>query len=103
MDELKKKINEALKKVMDPELDISIYDMGLLYEIKIDGKKAHLLMTLTTPACPLGNKIADDVKAAVESVEGIESAYVEYVFDPPWTPDRLSEEAKIKLGYDSES
>ena len=99
----KKDILDKLEKVMDPELGINIVDLGLVYEVDVQGKregepqKAFIKMTFTTPACPLFNVILEDVKARLDELEDMDIE-VKVVFDPPWTPDRLSDKAKIKLG-----
>ena len=92
------KILEKLEKVMDPELGINIVDLGLVYEIEVLGKdNAFVKMTFTTPACPLLNMILEDVKSKLDELKDVDIE-VKVVFDPPWTPDRMSEKAKIKLG-----
>lgn len=94
----KEEILEKLEKVMDPELGINIVELGLIYEIEIpEDKKAFVKMTFTTPACPLLNMILDDVKAKLDELKDVDIE-VKVVFDPPWTPDRMSDKAKIKLG-----
>ena len=94
----KKEILEKLEKVMDPELGINIVDLGLVYEIEVLGKdNAFVKMTFTTPACPLLNMILEDVKSKLDELKDVDIE-VKVVFDPPWTPDRMSEKAKIKLG-----
>lgn len=99
----KKDIMDKLSKVMDPELGISIVDLGLIYEVDVKEKKegepqkAYIRMTFTTPACPLLNFILEDVKKRLDELEGMDIE-VKVVFEPLWTPDRMSEKAKIKLG-----
>jgi len=88
-------VNEALKEVFDPELRMDIITLGLVYGIKIESGKAKIRMTFTTPMCPYGPALVDEVKSRVESVEGVREAEVEIVFDPPWQP---SEELKAALG-----
>jgi metal-sulfur cluster biosynthetic enzyme len=96
-------ILRKLGMVLDPELGMSVVDLGLIYSIDIKGKqkgepqKVFIRMTFTTPACPLMNEILNDVKARLDELEGLDIELT-VVFDPPWTPDRLSERAKIKLG-----
>ncbi|MEM3030123.1 MAG: metal-sulfur cluster assembly factor [Candidatus Micrarchaeia archaeon] len=90
----------ALKAVIDPEIGIDIVDLGLVYEIKIDAENSvHVKMTLTTPFCPLGPMILNNAERAVQGIKGVKSAKVELVFEPPWTPDRMSTEAKKSLGF----
>lgn len=99
----KKDIMEKLEKVMDPELGINIVDLGLIYEVDVKEKKAgepqkaYIRMTFTTPACPLLNFILEDVKKRLDELEDMDIE-VKVVFEPLWTPDRMSEKAKIKLG-----
>ena len=86
---------------MDPELNVDIVSLGLIYKIDIDlkNKKAIIEMTLTTPTCPLADLILDDVKFALSKIKSLESIDVNLTFDPPWTPERMSPEAKEKLGF----
>ncbi len=93
-------ILEALKKVIDPEVGVSIVDLGLIYDIAID-EKIHIKMTLTTPTCPLGPMIVSAVKFRIKEVFGKE-AEVKVVFDPLWSPKMMSEKAKEILGYEGE-
>ncbi|MEW6749244.1 MAG: metal-sulfur cluster assembly factor [Candidatus Micrarchaeota archaeon] len=99
----KTEILGKLEKVMDPELGINIVDLGLIYKVAVEKKeggrpqKAYVEMTFTTPACPLLNMILNDVKERLDELPGMDIE-VKVVFDPPWTPDRMSEKAKIKLG-----
>jgi FeS assembly SUF system protein len=92
-------ILQVLKTIYDPEIPVNIYDLGLIYEIKIDDNfNAHILMTLTAPNCPVAESLPAEVKERVKGVAGINDADVEITFDPPWTQDYLSEEAKLELG-----
>lgn len=88
-------IVEALKQVIDPELYIDVYTLGLIYNIDIDEPDAHIKMTFTSMACPAGPQLAEEVRSRAAEVEGIENVKVEIVFDPPWAP---SEELKAMLG-----
>ncbi|MCX8206150.1 MAG: metal-sulfur cluster assembly factor [Candidatus Micrarchaeota archaeon] len=88
----------ALRSVKDPELSISVVDLGLIYGVEVKGGKVEVVMTLTTPMCPLGPVIIDDVRKAVEGIPGVKAVDVKVVFDPPWTPDRMSPEYREKLG-----
>ncbi|MEM2095165.1 MAG: iron-sulfur cluster assembly protein [Candidatus Caldarchaeum sp.] len=94
-------VMEALKNCYDPEIPVNIVDLGLVYDVKIvDDKTVYVRMTLTAPGCPVGAFVAEQVKEAVTTlVEGVERVDVELVFDPPWTPDRMSEDAKAALGF----
>ncbi len=91
---------EALRSVIDPELGIDVVSLGLVYRAERVGDCAQGCLTMTSPTCPLGEVIVEDARAALESnVPGVTSAEVELTFEPPWSPDRLSEEAKLRLGY----
>ena len=85
---------EVLKKCYDPEIPINIVDLGLVYDVNVEGDRAHIKMTLTTPDCPMAAMILDNVKQKVESIDGIKKAEVELVWEPPWTPDRISKKLK---------
>ena len=95
---LKDKVLAVLKNVYDPEIPIDIVDLGLVYEIKVDDGNVYIKMTLTTPGCPLWKLIAQQVKDAVKSIEGVEDIKVDLVWDPPWSPDKMSPELKEELG-----
>ncbi|MCF8303376.1 MAG: SUF system Fe-S cluster assembly protein [Bacteroidales bacterium] len=91
---------EQLKQVYDPEIPVNIYDLGLVYEVNIDDdSNVHILMTLTAPNCPVAESLPQEVKEKAAEVEGVNSADVEITFDPPWTMDMMSEEAKMELGF----
>jgi FeS assembly SUF system protein len=94
-------VMEALKNCYDPEIPVNIVDLGLVYDVKIiDDKNVYVKITLTAPGCPVGPFVAEQVREAVMTlVEGVEKVDVEIVFDPPWTPDRMSDEAKALLGF----
>jgi FeS assembly SUF system protein len=97
---LEKTAIEVLKTIYDPEIPVDIYELGLIYEVKInDEGHAHILMTLTSPSCPVAESLPVEVEEKVVTVKGIETAKVEIVFDPPWTQDMMSEEAKLELGF----
>ena len=96
---LKNNIIDALKQVHDPELPVNIYDLGLIYSIELKpGKHVDITMTLTNMGCPVAGYLVQSVEAAAKSVDGIETAYVDLVFDPPWNQNMLSEAAKLELG-----
>lgn len=91
---------DQLKNVPDPELGISIVDLGLVYDIKSDNKgNIDVTMTLTTMGCPLFELIANPVKKELKKIKGVKDVFVDLTFDPPWGPEKMSEEAKIKLGF----
>ena len=94
----KDKVLAALRKVYDPEIPINIVDLGLIYEIKVNDGDIYIKMTLTAPGCPIWQLIVEQVKEAVRSVEGVRNVEVDLVWDPPWTPDRISPELKEQLG-----
>jgi FeS assembly SUF system protein len=90
----------ALKTVYDPEIPSDIYELGLIYKIDIeDNREVKIEMTLTAPGCPVAGEMPGWVQDAVSSVEGVSGVDVDMVFDPPWTPDRMSEEAKVAVGW----
>jgi FeS assembly SUF system protein len=92
------KLVKALKTVYDPEIPVDIYELGLIYKVDVaDNKDVAVEMTLTAPGCPVAGEMPEMVKTAVESVEGIGAVTVNMTFDPPWTPERMSEEAKLEL------
>jgi len=92
-------IVQQLKLIFDPEIPVDIYNLGLIYDIVIDDdNNAKVLMTLTAPNCPVADSLPEEVKTRVQATAGINNAEVELTFDPPWTKDFLSEEAKLMLG-----
>ena len=92
-------VMEVLRQVEDPELGMDIVDLGLVYEAEVEDSKAKVLYSLTSMGCPAGPLIAQDIDSAVRQVEGIEDVELELTFDPPWTPDRMSDDAKFILGF----
>ena len=98
--ELEEKIINALKTCYDPEIPVDIFELGLIYEIRIDeDTNATILMTLTSPACPVAGSLPGEVQSKVNEVDGIKSAKVELVWNPPWEKDMMSEVAKVELGF----
>jgi metal-sulfur cluster biosynthetic enzyme len=95
----REEVLEILRTVEDPELGMDIVDLGLVYEAEVEDSKAKVLYSLTSMGCPAGPLIAQDIDAAVRQVEGIEDVELELTFDPPWTPDRMSDDAKFILGF----
>ena len=96
---MEQKIINMLKTIFDPEIPVDIYELGLIYEIKIDGNShVDIEMTLTSPNCPVAESLPVDVENKVEEVHGVNSVKVNIVFDPPWDRDMMSEEAKLDLG-----
>jgi FeS assembly SUF system protein len=104
-EEIKKKIIEALRQVYDPEIPINVWDLGLIYELKVnDEGEVYVKMTLTTPGCPIAGIIENQVFDAISEVPGVKKVKVDLVFDPPWTPERITKEGreafKQVFGYD---
>ena len=98
LDEFTSKLVTALKTVYDPEIPVDIYELGLIYKVDVaDNKDVAVDMTLTAPNCPVAGEMPENVKAALQLVDGIGEVTVNMTFDPPWTPDRMSEEAKLEL------
>ena len=90
---------DALKQVFDPEIPVNIYDLGLIYDVKIDDNCfVHIQMTLTSPGCPVAQTFPGTVETAVNHVEGVSDCAVELVWEPPWSSDRMSEVARLELG-----
>jgi FeS assembly SUF system protein len=92
-------IIEQIKTVYDPEIPVNIYDLGLIYEVTVEDAKAHILMTLTAPACPAAEILPEEVSQKAGEVNGIEDVEVELTFDPPWDKEMMSEEAQLELGF----
>lgn len=98
--ELQPKIVEALKTVYDPEIPVDIYELGLIYEIIVDAERRVLVnMTLTSPACPSAQQIPSEVRYKIKALPEVTDAWVEIVWEPPWDKDRMSEAAKLQLGF----
>lgn len=96
-------IINSLKTVSDPELGVNIIDLGLVYRIDLDDDgQAQIYMTLTSPGCPAGPEIKHDVQEAVSSLDGISDVRIQFVFNPPWSPAMMSQEAKDELGYEDD-
>ena len=100
MRELKEKIVSEIKKIYDPEIPVNIYELGLIYDVFVNEDfDATVLMTLPSPNCPVAESLPAEVKEKVKSIKGINQVEVEMTFDPPWTKDLMSEEAKLELGF----
>jgi len=98
--ELESKIVEMLKTIYDPEIPVDVYELGLIYEIKIDDEQNVFIdMTLTSPSCPVAESMPSEVEQKVGTVEGVKSSKVNLVFDPPWDKNMMSEEAQLELGF----
>lgn len=89
---------KALKECYDPEIPVNVWDLGLIYDVAVDDDKVHVKMTLTAPGCPMHSFISQEVKEKLQTVSGVKEATVEVVWDPPWSPDKMSQEAKAQLG-----
>jgi FeS assembly SUF system protein len=97
---LRDKVIEVLKGIYDPEIPVNIYEIGLIYEVNVDDEAdVHVLMTLTSPMCPVAESLPPEVEEKVAAVEGVTSAKVEITWDPPWDPEMMSEAAKLELGF----
>ncbi len=90
---------EALRAVEDPELGMDIVDLGLLYDVEIDGPKVKVIHSLTSMGCPAGPMIQEDIVNVASAVEGVEEVEIELTWEPPWTPERMSDDAKFILGF----
>ena len=95
---LKAQIIEILRTCYDPEIPVDIYELGLIYDVDVDAAGgARIQMTLTSPACPVAGSLPSEVESRIEAVDGVTNASVELVWDPPWTPERMSEAARLQL------
>lgn len=99
VDALGDRVIEALRTVYDPEIPVNIFELGLVYKIDVDDENAvHIDMTLTSPMCPVAEILPEEVKAKVEALNGVNAAVVNVVWDPPWNPSMMTEEAQLELG-----
>ncbi|HKZ71425.1 MAG TPA: iron-sulfur cluster assembly protein [Nitrospirota bacterium] len=94
-----KLILTALKHVLDPEIGVNIVDLGLVYEVKVENGDVYIQMTMTTPGCPLHESISKGAEEAVRQLPGVESVKVDLVWEPAWTPERMSDWARKQLGW----
>src|SRR5437016_2746986 len=92
-------VTEALTNVIDPELGLDFVELGLVYDVEVDGGDVAITFTLTSPGCPIGPQVTEQMKEFVYEVEGVDSVEPRMVFSPPWTPERMSEDAKFALGF----
>jgi metal-sulfur cluster biosynthetic enzyme len=92
-------VEAALSNVIDPELGLDFVELGLIYGIDIDGGNVHVTFSLTTPACPIGPQVSEQIVEFVSELDGVDDVTSSMVFQPPWSPDRMSEDAKFALGY----
>ena len=93
------KVIEALTNVIDPELGLDFVELGLVYTVEVTGTNVEVTFTLTTPACPIGPQVSEQMKEFVGELEGVDEVTTTMVFTPPWTPEMMSEDAKFALGY----
>jgi FeS assembly SUF system protein len=99
VDVLGERVIEVLRTVYDPEIPVNIFELGLIYKVDIDdGNHVQIDMTLTSPACPVAGTLPGEVESKVDSIEGVSGATVEVVWDPPWNPSMMTEEAQLELG-----
>ena len=97
MNELKEQVVSEIKKIYDPEIPVNIYELGLIYDVKVKEDKAKIIMTLTTPNCPVAESLPKEVKEGAMQVEEIDDVDLQLVWDPPWTKDMMSDAAKLEL------
>ena len=92
-------VNDALSNVIDPELGLDFVELGLIYGVEVDGGTVDVTFTLTSPGCPIGPQVTDQIKEFVGELDGVQEVNATMTFSPPWTPDLMSEDAKFALGY----
>ena len=92
-------VEAALTNVIDPELGLDFVELGLIYGIEVNGGDVHVTFSLTSPGCPIGPQVSEQIEEFVSELDGVESVESSMVFTPPWTPDRMSEDAKFALGF----
>ena len=92
-------VQEALTNVIDPELGLDFVELGLIYEVEVEETDVYVTFTLTSPGCPIGPQVSEQIEEFVSELDGVENVYPKMVFTPPWTPDLMSEDAKFALGY----
>jgi FeS assembly SUF system protein len=100
LEQLEKDVIDMIRTCYDPEIPVNIYELGLIYEVNInEANDVHVLMTLTSPSCPVAETLPPDVEDKIRTVEGVNSAKVEITFEPTWEQSMMSEEAKLELGF----
>jgi metal-sulfur cluster biosynthetic enzyme len=92
-------VQDALTNVIDPELGLDFVELGLVYEVEVEGGEVYVTFTLTSPGCPIGPQVSEQIEEFVAELPGVERVYPKMVFTPPWTPEMMSEEAKFALGF----
>jgi metal-sulfur cluster biosynthetic enzyme len=92
-------VTEALEEVIDPELGLDFVSLGLVYDVEVENADVYITFTLTTPACPIGPQVTEQMKEFVGELDGVAGVHPKMVFDPPWSPEMMSEDAKFALGF----
>jgi metal-sulfur cluster biosynthetic enzyme len=92
-------VQDALSNVIDPELGLDFVELGLIYEVEIEGSDVFVTFTLTSPGCPIGPQVSEQIEEFVSELDGVTNVFPKMTFTPPWTPELMSEEAKFALGY----
>ena len=92
-------VTDALRDVIDPELGLDFVELGLIYEVAVDAGTVHVTFSLTSPGCPIGPQVAEQIEEFVSELDGVEDVQSTMTFSPPWTPERMSEDAKFALGF----
>ncbi|MGH2913770.1 MAG: metal-sulfur cluster assembly factor [Solirubrobacteraceae bacterium] len=92
-------VTEALRDVIDPELGLDFVELGLIYEVEVDGGTVRVSYTLTSPGCPIGPQVSEQIEEFVSELDGVETVEPTMTFSPPWTPEMMSEDAKFALGF----
>ena len=97
--DLREQVIAEIRKIYDPEIPVNIYELGLIYDVKVKEDSVKIIMTLTSPNCPVAETLPVEVEEKVKTLEEVKDAHVEITFDPTWTQDMMSEEAKLELGF----
>ena len=97
--DLREQVIAEIRKIYDPEIPVNIYELGLIYDVKVKEDAVKIIMTLTSPNCPVAESLPQEVEEKIKSIDEVKTAEVEITFDPPWTKDLMSEEAKLELGF----
>jgi metal-sulfur cluster biosynthetic enzyme len=92
-------VTDALREVIDPELGLDFVELGLIYEVAVEGGNVHVTYTLTSPGCPIGPQVAEQIEEFVSELDGVDEVTPTMTFSPPWTPELMSEDAKFALGF----
>jgi metal-sulfur cluster biosynthetic enzyme len=92
-------VKDALTNVIDPELGLDFMELGLVYDVEVDAGEVNVTFTLTSPGCPIGPQVTEQMKEYVGELDGVDEVHAKMTFSPPWTPDMMSEDAKFALGY----